>query len=106
VLVALVVGLLAAGFALVEWLRWRPGVTEANVGHIQPGMTLEEVETIFGGPPRARLDGGIMTWRGEAGVAFVAFDERGRVIGAALHPCQSSPKRPRRQRPAHGYRGW
>jgi hypothetical protein len=44
--VALVVGALL----LTDWLLWEPGLTEENLHHIRPGMTLVEVEALLGGP--------------------------------------------------------
>ncbi len=43
--------LVAAG-AVWWFLSPRPGVTEANCARVRPGMRLDEVEAIFGGPPR------------------------------------------------------
>jgi hypothetical protein len=43
--------LLALGLAFTDWaLSLQPGVTEANVKRIRVGMTLAEVEAIFGRP--------------------------------------------------------
>jgi len=54
----LVIGLLLIGLAFViidQFFIFRPGVTEANVKRLREGMTLGEVERLFGpdgrGPP-------------------------------------------------------
>jgi hypothetical protein len=36
--------LVALPFGLMEWLVWRPGVTEAKMRRIRLGVTHEEVE--------------------------------------------------------------
>jgi hypothetical protein len=73
--------LVAWAFLLTDALLWRPGVTEANVRRIRPGMKRTEVEAflgrqnggtiIMGGLPR------IEVWEGEYGVANVQFDRHG-----------------------------
>src|SRR5947209_5536895 len=35
---------------LLEQLCWEPGVTAASVRRIRPGMTVQEVEAMLGGP--------------------------------------------------------
>jgi hypothetical protein len=40
--------LVALAFALTDALLWRPGVTEANVRRIRPGMKRTEVEAVLG----------------------------------------------------------
>jgi hypothetical protein len=46
------IALVALALAFTDWaLSLRPGVTEANVKRIRPGMTLKEVESILGGLP-------------------------------------------------------
>jgi hypothetical protein len=40
----------ALAFVLADQLFWEPGVSASNVRRIRPGMTLEEVKTILGGP--------------------------------------------------------
>jgi hypothetical protein len=46
------VGLLLAAMTLAFW-PLSPGITRANCERIQEGMTLAEVESILGGPPRS-----------------------------------------------------
>src|SRR5262249_10302590 len=44
--------LVALALAFTDWaLSLRPGVTEANVKRIRPGMTLTDVEALMGCPP-------------------------------------------------------
>jgi hypothetical protein len=59
-------------------------------------MTIGDLEVLFGGPPHARLEGGVVTWRGTAGIAFVLLDGKDMVIGAAFIPAQEAPGRPSR----------
>ena len=48
--------LVALALAFTDWaLSFQPGVTEANVKRIKPGMTMREVEGILGGAGRARV---------------------------------------------------
>jgi hypothetical protein len=61
--------LLALGFLITEAaLGSRPGVTEANVKRIRPGMTLGAVEVLLGGPGQfALLPGDKVGYIWEAG---------------------------------------
>jgi hypothetical protein len=44
--------LVALALALTDWaVGPRPGVTEANLRRLKPGMTLAEVQAVFGGRP-------------------------------------------------------
>ena len=77
--VALVAGVFVATEAA---LGPRPGVTEANMRKIKPGMTLSEVEVLLGGPGRrgwtfGRLGGFVskFVWSGVDGQAEVTFYE-------------------------------
>jgi hypothetical protein len=48
-LLGLGIGVLGLGFAVTNWaLGLQPGVTEANVKRVRPGMRLEEVESVLG----------------------------------------------------------
>src|SRR5262245_59468492 len=77
------VGMLLVGVAFVVTdaaLGPRPGATEANVRRIRRGMTLEQVEAIFGKPGRPVGGiGGIRSfdkfyeWPGPAGAATVVI---------------------------------
>jgi hypothetical protein len=78
--------LVAGAFLLTDALLWQPGVTEANVRRIRPGMKRTEVEAVLG-----RQNGGtiimgglprIEVWEGECGVANVQFDRHGRMQAA------------------------
>jgi len=84
-------GIAAVGlaFGLTDWLlRPSPGVMEANVRRIRPGMKMAEVESILGSPGQ-RLMGAITTthrvelwnWTGPQGSVFVRF---GGGFGAPL----------------------
>ena len=99
--------LLGVGLALValalavthERLGPWPGVTEANVKRIKPGMTMREVEGILGGAGRERVtitEGGrdvsAFQWTGPGAVVYVLFDEP----GPALRPGLDSSAAPRK----------
>ena len=54
-------------------------VTLQNYNRIQTGMTLKQVEAIFGGPGKSYQ--GLKTWRGSGGRTItVEFDDRGLVV--------------------------
>src|SRR5438445_13678227 len=90
--------LVTLAFALTEALLWRPEATEANLRRIRPGMTLREVEAIFGRPADWDYDiqrfeptiqqeyrpgeRWIRGWNGPQGSAAVNFDEADRVTRA------------------------
>src|SRR5438105_8434205 len=42
--------LVVLALLLTDRLLWQPGLTEDNVRRIRPGVTLAEVEALFGGP--------------------------------------------------------
>src|SRR5262245_21451380 len=87
---ALVVGALF----LTDRLLWQPGLTEANVRHIRPGMTLAEVEALLGGPATRTFDmrqeapgeklgfRWLRKWVDEGARLEVQFFEDGRVMAA------------------------
>jgi hypothetical protein len=89
-------GLVLIGLALAvtDWVKGpAPGITEANVRRIRPGMTLEEVEAILGRECYwAASAGGTITnwfidyeWFGVDGVAsvrFVSLPRRNSVVGS------------------------
>jgi hypothetical protein len=106
--------LLGVGLALValaltftDWaLSLPPGVTEANVRRIRPGMTPAEVEALLGGPPvevgikswndvgRTLAEwpsGGAWVWNYATGAAWVWMDGAGRVQFAQWVPNASQP---------------
>jgi hypothetical protein len=85
--------LVALAFAVTDRaLSLLPGVTEAHVKRIRPGMTLAQVEEILGGLAglTARPADGLQVrrlWSGRTGYAWVHFDAQGAVISAdfSLH---------------------
>jgi hypothetical protein len=95
--------LVALALAVTDWmLTPPPGVTEANVKRIRPGMTLAEVESILGGPGDRLLltnrekaftaRGLLYFWAGDAGSAWVVVTEDGRVHEAEWVPdCDAQP---------------
>jgi hypothetical protein len=93
VLLALV-GVAFVGFAWL--LSPTPGpFTEADVALVKPGMTLAEVEAVFGPPipdaesgltPRTEEGGFWKAWKGEAYDLHVDFDATEHCQGALLHP--------------------
>ena len=100
--------LVALGLAFTDWaLSLRPGVTEANVKRIRPGMTLGEVEALLGGPAdtaqRADKCGGdwLRQWRCPRGEGYVQSGPDGRVMHAGFQP-----KRIGFQSPLDRLRAW
>ena len=56
--------LVALALAFTDWaLSLQPGVTEANARRIREGVTLAEVEGIFGRSPDRREGEGDCPWR-------------------------------------------
>ncbi len=54
-------------------------VTLQNFARIKPGMTMKEVEAIFGGPGKSYQT--IKTWRGKGNRTItIEFDDRGLVV--------------------------
>jgi hypothetical protein len=97
-------------FGLTHWLLSPfPGISEANCDRIRPGMTLQQVEAILGGPPTYRYsfivdDRGkmefVMLWYSggrrevhETGerIAEVGFTPGGRVTSVRLEICGIGP---------------
>ena len=77
-LLGLGLALMALALAVTDWaLSLQPGVTEANVKRIKPGMTLREVEAILGGPGKGWAGGprghSYYQWSGPHGTARVNF---------------------------------
>jgi hypothetical protein len=91
-LLGLGLALLALALAFTDWaLSLQPGVTEANVKRIRPGMTLAEVEALFGCRWRAGfINNGSpaevsFEWEGARGVAVVRCDLGQRARQATWH---------------------
>jgi hypothetical protein len=85
--------LVVLAFLLTDALLWAPGLTEANVRRIKPGMTLAEVEALLGSPPWHSEDFaeyGVnrlgyrwsRLWKAEGAWAEVSFGADGRVRAA------------------------
>src|SRR5262245_12481995 len=93
--------LVAGAFLLTDALLWAPGVTEANLSRIQPGMTRRQVEARFGRPggpikfdPLNReKKREMLGWINPEGLAWVVFDHLDRVVGAGFFP-HDSPEYP------------
>jgi hypothetical protein len=95
--------LVAGAFLLTDRLLWRPGVTEANVRLIRPGMTVQQVEGLLGGPAnliRRRSCGRSgpcscdLFWAGADGVAILLFDQHGRAVDGRFDWNQPRPPGP------------
>jgi hypothetical protein len=70
-----------------------PAVTEANAHRIWRGMHLDDVNGIFGGPPKVTVQttrGMRHTWMSNRGVAKVLIDEEDRVLDVDFSPLQRS----------------
>src|SRR5262245_29793669 len=93
--------LLAGAFLLTDRLVRPPGITEANVKRIRPGMTLAQVERLLGGPAtenetfwgkNSSRPGGVdawhrRSWAGPEGTALVFFNgDDGAVARAEFGP--------------------
>ncbi len=71
--------LLIAGFLCLALAGCTNKVTLENFALIKPGMSLKEVETIFGGPGNSYQS--IKTWRGSGNRTItIEFDDRGLVV--------------------------
>jgi hypothetical protein len=90
----------AGAFLLTDWMLWKPGVTEANVKCIRPGMTVQQVECLLGGPRflLGRIDRSDSSsaglWFGPQGEAVVLFDQYGRAEGGEFRWTQPRPLGP------------
>jgi hypothetical protein len=81
--------LVALALAFTDWVMMAPsapGVTEANVRHIRPGMTVEQVEALLGGPgqPITLLDGSPSRqgslWQPDSGAAIIEITTTGILV--------------------------
>jgi hypothetical protein len=83
-LLGLGLALVALGLAFIDWaLGSRPGATEANCQRVHKGMTMIEVEAIFGGPGQWHSGKGSIAdswdtyeWKGSAGTALITFHSK------------------------------
>jgi hypothetical protein len=115
------VALVAGAFLLTEALLWRPGVTEANMRRVRPGMKQARVETLLGGPPKCRgvlrsvrvdAEGEVIfpeqgsytaLWVGPDGQIRVDFGPAGDVVSAQFW---LEPYRPSALRRLRAWLGW
>jgi hypothetical protein len=90
--VALCLAAMAGGAAL-RLFGLLPGVTEANVRRIQPGMTEPEVKAILGEPPWAISGdwGRLQRWIGSGLVVHVRFTREGVVQTVTTAPLSRQP---------------
>ncbi len=71
--------LLIVGFLCLALAGCANKVTLENFARIKPGMSMKEVETIFGGPGKSYQS--IKTWRGSGNRTItIEFDDRGLVV--------------------------
>jgi hypothetical protein len=116
--------LVAGAFLVTDSLVGRqPGVTEANVRRVRPGMTFSQVEGILGewteelqfyppaiclvvrrnpSPPAFE----VWKWRGEDGVAEVRFAPSGRVLSASFEKTAQEASGPKPDGPLDRLRSW
>jgi hypothetical protein len=95
------IALVALAFVLTDALLWEPGITEANVRRVRVGMTLADVQALFGDEPEMELGGDgtqSLRWWSEQGAAWVHFDENQRVQSAEFER-NAKPSWPGRYRP-------
>jgi hypothetical protein len=103
------IALLGVGLAFTDWvLSLRPGVTEANVKRIKPGMRLDEVRAILGSEGRSIATAQInprdvrelWVWEDKGGLVMVGFEGEPRwnrdaqVIEVIWRPSSSPPLGP------------
>ena len=86
--------LVALAFAVTDALLRRPGVTEANVHRVRPGMSPQEVAAVLGGRPdllwhNRGIGGWCGIWEGQQGSAPVAFSNENTVTEAVFDGPQS-----------------
>jgi hypothetical protein len=95
--------LLAGAFLLTDRLLFTPGVTEANVRRIRPGMSVQQVEGLLGGPAKSTRRNGCSgrgplpwwgCWVGSEGFATVHFDPHGRAVDGRFDWNQPRPPGP------------
>ncbi len=93
------VGLLLVAVAFVvtcEVLGPKPGVTEANVRRIKPGMTVAEVDVLLGVPGMHLGDwvGRMTVWYGGDGQAVAWLDDDDKVSRVEFRPAQGAEPGP------------
>jgi hypothetical protein len=80
-LLGLGLALIGLALAVTDWVMGpAPGVTYRNLSRVQPGMTVRQVEAVFGRPgvspmwgPSPFVPTEPMYWAGECGVVCVEF---------------------------------
>ncbi|MCI0461289.1 MAG: hypothetical protein L0Z62_30445 [Gemmataceae bacterium] len=100
--------LVVFAFLLMDWLLWEPGVTEANVRRVLPGMTFPMVKAILGPPARGSADLApgftqTLSWGGEDGDVVITFSKDGGVAVKLFIP---APTRLRRLAPLRRFHAW
>jgi LPXTG-motif cell wall-anchored protein len=102
--------LLIAGGLLVWLAMPSPGPMERAYNSIRKGMTLKEVQGLFGGPPDldGLFDNGNMggMWSGDDGLVVVTFDSRTDVVIEANFIPGEAPSPSRLQRVWDRLRSW
>src|SRR5262249_5775329 len=89
--------LVTVAFLVTDRLPWHPGVTEANVRRIRPGMTQTQVEAILGGPCDSgggrRVNGpDVWVWTTGSGQAVVHVSDQQVTATEWWPPFASSPR--------------
>jgi hypothetical protein len=109
--------LVTMAFLVTDRLLYSPGITEANMRRIRPGMTRSEVERIFGGPPEFGVgviarkaedvsDLALIWKRNDGFCCAVIFDPRDRTSGGVWIKGEHYPYQPRPLDHLRSWLGW
>src|SRR5262249_35006410 len=105
----------ALAFLLADQLFWEPGVSASNVRRIRPGMTLEEVKAILGGPyvgyewgqkVRKYIDKILLQQKAETEERWRKFDDRRQSLALFAAVIAKAEEGWRRRKAVNESLGW